>query len=207
MAQILFGDVSPSGKLPYTVAKNESQYGALLRPSLPEGEFIDFPQSDFNEGLEIDYRSFDAKNITPRYEFGFGLTYTTFNYSSLNITAITGANTQQYPQGPVLEGGQTDLWDVIYRVTADISNTGSVTAAEVAQVYIDRPGRSAKDLRGFSKINISPGQTAQVSFDLTRRDLSIWDVVAQKWSLQTGAYPVYVGASSRILPLQGTLQI
>ncbi|KAL1869968.1 hypothetical protein VTK73DRAFT_2889 [Phialemonium thermophilum] len=77
LAQLLYGHVSPSGKLPYTVAKAEEDYGDLL-PSLPEGRYALYPQSHFSEGIYVDYRHFDKHNITPRFEFGFGLTYTTF---------------------------------------------------------------------------------------------------------------------------------
>lgn len=207
LASILFGDVSPSGKLPYTVAKNESDYGALLSPSLPEGEFELFPQSNFSEGVYIDYRAFDAKNIAPRYEFGFGLSYTTFGYSGLHVSALPRTKTQTYPQGQIQQGGQEDLWDVLFQVTAEVTNTGRVEGAEVAQLYVGIPGAPIRQLRGFDKIDLKPGQRAQVSFDLTRRDLSVWDTDAQKWKLQKGSYKVYVGASSRDLPLTGSLSI
>ncbi|RYC55604.1 hypothetical protein CHU98_g10607, partial [Xylaria longipes] len=85
LVSLLYGDSNPSGKLPYTVAKNESDYGHVLGPDLPAGMFARFPQSNFTEGVYIDYRHFDAQNITPRYEFGFGLSYTTFNFSDMRI--------------------------------------------------------------------------------------------------------------------------
>lgn len=207
LAAILYGDVPPSGKLPYTVAKSPSDYGDLLEPSMPEGKYIYFPQSDFTEGVYIDYRAFDKAGITPRYEFGFGLTYTTFNYSNLNIVALQGVNTQPYPRGPILQGGATDLWDVLATVTADITNTGKVDGQEVAQLYVGIPGGPVRQLRGFSKVGITVGSTVQVHFDLLRRDLSEWDTTAQMWKLQSGQYKIYVGASSRIIPLQGTLTI
>lgn len=205
LVEILFGMVSPSGKLPYTVAKNESDYGPLLAPDLPEGIFVDFPQSNFTEGLYIDYKRFDELNIEPRYEFGFGLTYTTFEYSSLNAQVLQ-PGCSQYPSGQIVPGGPTDLWDVVAKVTAQVQNTGSVAAAEIAQLYIGLPGsQPAKQLRGFDKVMIQPGQTVQVEFDLRRKDLSAWDVVAQQWSLQRGTYQLYVGASSRNLPLTDML--
>jgi beta-glucosidase len=74
VVQLLYGVQSPSGKLPYTVAKNESDYGALATPALPKGEYQLFPQHSFTEGVYIDYWDFDRKNITPRYELGYGLT-------------------------------------------------------------------------------------------------------------------------------------
>ncbi|KAI1875203.1 hypothetical protein JX265_004261 [Neoarthrinium moseri] len=205
LAALLYGDSNPSGKLPYTVAHNESDYEALLKPSPAEGIFVKFPQSNFTEGAYIDYRHFDAKNITPRYEFGFGLSYTTFNYSSLEITKREGAGTSSYPVGDIVEGGQSDLWDVLATVTARVQNVGEVDGAEVAQLYVGIPGAPVRQLRGFDKPFINATQSTTVTFDLNRRDLSVWDVVAQKWLLQNGTYDINVGGSSRNLPLQGTL--
>ncbi|KAI8629952.1 beta-glucosidase M [Xylariaceae sp. FL1651] len=208
LVSLLYGDSTPSGKLPYTVARNESDYEHLLGPDLPEGRFERFPQSNFSsEGVYVDYRHFDAKNITPRYEFGFGLSYTTFNFSDLQIIKNESANIDQFPTGPVLEGGQVDLWDGIANVRAEIANTGDVNGAEVAQLYVGIPGAPAKQLRGFEKFVVNVSQSATVGFKINRRDLSVWDVVAQKWSLQRGDYTIYVGSSSRQLPLQGILSI
>ncbi|KAK6196671.1 hypothetical protein LQW54_011322 [Pestalotiopsis sp. IQ-011] len=207
LVSILYGDSNPSGKLPYTVAHNESEYETLLSADKAEGIFVKFPQSNFTEGVYIDYRHFDAKNITPRYEFGYGLSYTSFNYSKLEIQQNETMNTDAYPTGDVIEGGQSDLWDILATVSAQIQNTGDVDGAEAAQLYVGIPGAPAKQLRGFDKPFINASQTATISFDLTRRDLSIWDVVAQKWSLQNGSYDILVGSSSRSLPLQGTLSI
>ncbi|KAI1332803.1 beta-glucosidase M [Xylariaceae sp. FL0255] len=207
LVSLLYGDSNPSGKLPYTVARNESDYQTVLKPSLPKDQYLFFPQSNFSEGVYLDYRNFDVKNITPRFEFGFGLSYTTFNYSNLQITKNDSVNTDQYPTGPVLEGGQTDLWDVIANVTANIVNVGGTDGAEVAQLYVGIPQAPLRQLRGFSKPFVNASESATVAFDLTRRDLSVWDVVAQKWSLQTGNYRIYVGSSSRQLPLQGTMTI
>ncbi|KAK4080110.1 CAZyme family GH3 [Trichoderma harzianum] len=207
LASLLFGDTSPSGKLPYTVAKNESDYGDVLDPVEPEGEFVNFPQADFHEGVYLDYRYFDKKAIEPRYEFGFGLGYTTFAYSNISINYIQGANTYPWPGGPIVSGGQTDLWDAIATVSVNIKNTGSVAGAEVAQLYIGIPGAPAKQLRGFEKPFLQPNETQSVTFHLTRRDLSVWSVERQKWQLQQGNYKFYVGSSSRRLPLNGTMDL
>lgn len=207
LVSLLYGDENFSGKLPYTVARNESDYGDVLHPDQPEGRFIKFPQSNFSEGRYIDYRHFDRAAIEPRFEFGFGLSYTTFGYSNLQVSNIATANTATYPTGAIAEGGQTDLWDVVARVRADVTNTGSVDGAEVAQLFVGIPGAPARQLRGFEKPQIVAGETTTVTFDLTRRDLSVWDVVAQKWGLQSGSYQIYVGGSSRDLPLTGSLSI
>ncbi|KAI0835106.1 glycoside hydrolase family 3 protein [Hypoxylon sp. FL0890] len=207
LTSILYGDVNPSGKLPYSVPHNESDYGALQNETHPDGIYELFPQSDFTEGVYIDYRAFDAKNITPRYEFGFGLSYTTFGFSGLQISAVEGADTSEYPSKPIVEGGHEDLWDNLVKVSATVTNTGSVAGAEVAQLYVGIPNGPVKQLRGFAKPVLQPGESTTVDFALTRRDLSTWDVVAQNWQLQGGDYRIYVGSSSRDLPLTGTLTI
>ncbi|KAF4636740.1 hypothetical protein G7Y89_g1329 [Cudoniella acicularis] len=199
LVSLLYGDTAPSGKLPYSVPKNESDFGTILNPALPEAPYTLFPQADFTEGVYIDYRAFDAQNITPRYEFGFGLSYTTFSYSSLAISTISGVSLATYPTGAILQGGQEDLWDVIARVTADVKNTGTVDGAEVAQLYVAIPGGPVRQLRGFSKVDITPGATVSVSFDLTRRDLSEWDVAAQKWKLQSGSYGISMLEKVRVM--------
>jgi len=200
LTQLLYGVQSPSGKLPYTVAKNESDYNTAS-PDLPKGEFQMFPQSNFTEGVYIDYRDFDKKNITPRYEFGFGLTYTTFTYSNLTVKTI--GNFSRYPSGEVIEGGISGLWDVVAQVSAVVANTGQVDAAEVAQLYVSVGG--IRQLRGFSKVDVPVGSRVTVEFDLLRRDLSEWDVKEQAWVLNAETFDVFVGASSRNLPLHSTL--
>jgi beta-glucosidase len=217
LVDILYGNVNPSGKLPYTVAHNQSDYGDLLGPALPEGIFTLFPQSNFTEGVYIDYRRFDQLGIEPRYEFGFGLSYTTFEYSRLAISKKSAnfGRLGPYPTGAILPGGHSDLWDVVVEVTATITNSGSVAGAEAAQLYLGIPSPEdtsvpptpIRQLRGFDKPFIDVGKSATVSFSLTRRDLSIWDVNAQNWQLQSGTYHVYVGASSRNLPLTGTFTV
>lgn len=208
LVSLLYGMDNFSGKLPYTVARNESDYGDLLSPAEPEGQFARFPQSNFDEGVYIDYRRFDKAGIVPRFEFGFGLSYTTFNYSCLTIKPTTTAGQiTAYPTGAVQEGGQTDLWDIMASVSARVANTGDTDGAEVAQLYVGIPGAPAKQLRGFEKPFILSGASATVNFGLTRRDLSVWDAVAQKWLLQSGDYQVYVGSSSRNLPLNGVLTL
>jgi beta-glucosidase len=207
LVSLLYGQENFSGKLPYTLARNESDYGAVLNPDHPEGIFADFPQSNFTEGVYVDYRRFDAMNITPRYEFGFGLSYTTFAYSGLVIAKIAGANTATYPTGAIRQGGQADLWDVLVEVSAQVKNTGNMDGMEAAQLYLGIPGAPARQLRGFDKEAIRVNETVTVKFSLTRRDMSVWDSSAQKWKLQSGSYGVYVGASSRDLPLNGTVSI
>ncbi|KAI0205827.1 beta-glucosidase M [Astrocystis sublimbata] len=209
LVSLLYGDSNPSGKLPYTVAKNESDYGDLAAADGPEGMFAKFPQSNFTEGVYIDYRRFDAQNITPRYELGFGLSYTTFNFSDFRVEKNETTDTSAtHPSGPIRQGGQVDLWDTVATVSATLANTGAVAGAEVAQLYVGIPGDGPqRQLRGFEKVFLNVSEARTIRFDLTRRDLSVWDVVAQKWALQRGRYRLWVGASSRLLPLNGTLTI
>ncbi|KAI1111326.1 glycoside hydrolase superfamily [Nemania sp. NC0429] len=211
LVSILYGEVSPSGKLPYSVPRNESDLGALANATAPDGVYALFPQSDFAEGVGIDYRGLDARNVTPRYEFGFGLSYAAFAYSDLAVSAVDGADLARYPSGEVVAGGQEDLWDPLVRVSATLRNEGPVTAAEVAQLYVGIPdgdaGAPPRQLRGFVKPVLQAGAETVVRFELTRRDLSVWDVAAQKWALPSGEFRVWVGGSSRDLPLAGTLTI
>ncbi|GLA28224.1 putative beta-glucosidase M [Aspergillus phoenicis ATCC 13157] len=207
LVDILYGRANPSGKLPYTIAKQASDYGSLLHPSEPQTPYGLFPQSDFSEGVYIDYRAFDKDNITPQFEFGFGLSYTTFAYSGLSIEKTNETTSEYPPSAAIQEGGNPRLWDDLVTVTAEVQNSGSVDGAEVAQLYVGIPNGPVRQLRGFDKVLISAGETAQVSFSLNRRDLSTWNVEAQQWQLQSGTYQVYVGRSSRDLPLTGEFSI
>lgn len=210
LVSLLHGDSYPSGRLPYTVAKNETDY-PVLGPDRASGIFAKFPQSNFTEGIFVDYRHFDAKNITPRFEFGFGLGYTTFGYSNLSVIKQASEDKfAEYPTGEIRMGGQIDLWDVLVTVSAEIRNTGRRNGAEVAQLYLGSPveGQPVRQLRGFEKVVINATEGAKtVKFELTRRDLSVWDVVRQQWKLARGTYRVEVGGSSRDLPLKGELMV
>ncbi|KAK2030773.1 glycosyl hydrolase family 3 N terminal domain-containing protein [Colletotrichum zoysiae] len=207
LTDILYGDVNPSGRLPYTVAHAESDYGALLNSSVDPGPF---PQDDFSEGLFIDYRAFDRDGIAPRYEFGFGLSYTTFEYASLSVSPVgKPAAGLPDPSVAIVQGGHPALWEDTYAVSAQIKNTGGLAGHEVAQLYVGIPveGTPARQLRGFERVYVEAGESTTVEFRLTRRDLSVWDVVAQQWRLPEGEYEVFVGASSRDLRLNGTFTI
>ncbi|ROT41385.1 beta-glucosidase [Sodiomyces alkalinus F11] len=211
LVSILYGGANPSGKLPYTVARNESDYAHLAGPDvlLPDDRVhANFPQSNFSEGVYVDYRHFDRQGIEPRFAFGFGLSYTSFAFGNLTVQASRNASTTApYPTGPLGEGGPQDLWAVLARVSADVRNTGAVAGHEVAQLYVGIPGGPVRQLRGFDKPFVEAGESAAVEFELTRRDLSVWDVGAQKWHLQNGTYGVWVGSSSRDLPLEGEFAI
>jgi beta-glucosidase len=194
LVDVLYGSTSPSGKLPYTIAKSATDYGT----SVQSGD------DSFPEGLYIDYRHFDKAGITPRYEFGYGLSYTTFSYSSLT-TAYTDKTAGSSTVAP---GGASGLYDTVATVTASITNNGTVTGAEVAQLYIGLPSSAPasplKQLRGFQKVPLAPGASSTVTFSLRRKDLSYWDSGSQSWKVPTGAFSIYVGSSSRDIRLTGT---
>ncbi|KAG9230706.1 glycoside hydrolase superfamily [Amylocarpus encephaloides] len=270
IADVLVGNVNPSGKLPYTIGKSLEDYG-------PGGKVMYYPngavpQQTFSEGLYIDYRWFDKHANAPRYEFGFGLSYTTFDYSNLVIKkflektplpaprpsvlpppklddaipdpseALFPAgfrklskfiypyldkipdmkkNKYPYPEGYDIiqppsqaggdEGGNPDLWNVYATASVDIKNTGSREGQEVVQLYlsyVDVAGEATKVdfpvrvLRAFEKISLAKDEMKTVTFNLTRRDLSYWDVLRQNWVMpHEGKITIRVGASSRDLRL------
>ncbi|KAH7355787.1 beta-glucosidase-like protein [Pyrenochaeta sp. MPI-SDFR-AT-0127] len=201
IVDVLYGEVNPSGRLPYTVARSESDYGALLNSTVDPSNPA-FLQSDFTEGLYIDYRAFDAQNITPQYEFGFGLSYTSFSYANLTVEAEAGADLSRYPSSTIsiVQGGHPQLWEVLSRVKLTITNTGKLAGHEVAQLYLGVPNAPKRQLRGFERVGpVQPGESLEVEFALDRRDLSVWNVEAQAWELQKGSHTVWVGASSRDL--------
>ncbi|KAJ5975930.1 hypothetical protein N7481_009637 [Penicillium waksmanii] len=211
LVEVMYGKQSPSGRLPYTVARKESDYQDLLEPVIPSGTQNEYyPQDNFTEGVYIDYKAFIQNKIQPRFEFGYGLTYSNFSYSDLDASVHSNANLQYTAAGSgakIAEGGSEALWDIVASVNCTIQNTGKVRAAEVAQLYVGIPGGPPKVLRGFEKRTICSGKKEHIQFDLTRRDLSRWDVEEQAWGLQAGKYPIYVGKSVLDIQLHGMLDI
>jgi beta-glucosidase len=214
IVDILYGVQSPSGRLPYTVAKEASDYGKLLNPTVHNATSGYFLQDPFAEGVYIDYKDFIARNVTPRYAFGFGLTYSRFSYSALNVrlepnttTGTRGATYNGNGTKVQPEGGDPALWQIIAKVSLFIKNTGSVAAAEVAQLYLHIPvlGEPARVLRGFEKKFLRPGEEAEVTFELNRRDMSTWDVLKQAWVMHNGKYGVMVGKS--VLDIQASISL
>ncbi|KAL1855307.1 glycoside hydrolase 3 [Diaporthe australafricana] len=198
LVDILYGSTSPSGKLPYTIAKSATDYGTAVISG----------DDNFPEGLYIDYRHFDQANIAPRFEFGFGLSYTNFTYSKLSVTSTVASGPAT---GPVVPGGRSDLFQQVATVTATITNAGSVAGAEVPQLYLTMPSGAPaappKQLRGFTKLLLQPGASGTATFNLRRRDLSYWDVSSQNWVVPKGNFAVSVGASSRDVRLTGSITV
>ncbi|KAJ2894532.1 beta-glucosidase [Zalerion maritima] len=215
LVDVLYGAVNPSGHLPYTVALNASDYNAPPTTDIQTSGKEDW-QSWFDEKLEIDYRHFDANDMAVRYEFGFGLSYTTFDMADMRVEMITvldQANVPARPERlPVQPGGNPAVWAVLCNVTAGVRNTGDVAGAAVAQLYLGfpesaPPGTPPRQLRGFDKVLLEPGETGTASFSLMRRDLSYWDVVSQEWVIPTGEFTVNVGFSSRDIVLVGNITV
>ncbi|KAJ5945494.1 beta-glucosidase A [Penicillium verhagenii] len=275
LVDVLYGRVNPGAKTPFTWGKTRKDYGASILTEPNNG--IGAPQDDFTDGVFIDYRRFDKDGVEPIYEFGFGMSYTDFAFSDLEVKALNadkyvkttgwtkaapvlgkvgpisdylfpknikrvtqylypwlnstnlkessgdpyyGEKTEKYvPAGatngsaqPLLpasgpSGGNSGLFEDLVQVTATITNTGSVTGDEVPQLYVSLGGANdpVKVLRAFDRVTIAPGQKLKWTATLTRRDLSSWDVAAQNWVVTDTAKKVYVGNSSRKLPLSANL--
>jgi len=202
IADLLYGDVNPSAKLPYVIAYNESDYNAPLTTGVETNGTYDW-QSWFDEELEVGYRYFDAHNIPVRYEFGFGLSYTTFNLTKLVAKTNHLSNLTALPaQRPVQPGGNPALWDTVITLEAQVANTGSVDGFAIPQLYVQfpkttPPGTPPSQLRGFDKVWLRAGESKTVIFELMRRDVSYWDVTAQDWRIPAGSFTFKSGFSSR----------
>ncbi|KAG2344292.1 glycoside hydrolase family 3 protein [Suillus weaverae] len=216
IADVLYGAYNPSGRLPYTIAKDPADYPAQI---ITNGSGSGIVQINYTEGLFIDYRHFDQANITPRFEFGFGLSYTTFSYSDLGVAAIQSLDVDEedliiaWENGeasPIAEGSSVALWlhEPAFQVTFKVTNTGRVSGTEIPQLYIHHPSSACEPpsvLKGFTNVEIGPNDTKHVSIMLSRYDLSVWDVVAQGWRKPDGQISFSVGASSRDFRLWGVM--
>ncbi|MCU1624894.1 MAG: glycosyl hydrolase [Frankiales bacterium] len=177
-AALLFGDVNPSGKLPYTFPKKIGDTPIRSAKQWPGVA----GHSTYSEGLLVGYRWYDAQHITPLFPFGFGLSYTSYRYSHLRVAGTT--------------------------VSFDVTNTGKRAGAEVAQLYLSSPAAAhepPKQLKGYRKVLLQPGQTQTVSLSLDARAFQYWSETAHSWQTATGCYTVRVGGSSASLPLTGRL--
>ncbi|KAL4268064.1 glycosyl hydrolase 3 family protein [Pleurotus pulmonarius] len=201
LTDVLYGAYNPSGRLPYTIGKSINDYSAKVIYN-SNANILPIP---YSEGLFIDYRHFDQANIAPRFEFGFGLSYTTFTYASLAISGSIGTGTA--PSGP---GSSLDPWlhEKVITVTFSLTNSGSVAGHEIPQLYITLPASAQSaplSLKGFDSIFLAPNQSKTVTIELSRFDLSTWNVAAQRWQIPSGSIGVSVGASSRDIRLTGTI--
>src|SRR5690348_3949465 len=185
VANILFGDVNPSAKLPMTFPRSEADlpHPKLLTP--PQGRRADEskPSSEvhYDEGLKVGYKWYDAENKQVLFPFGYGLSYTTFSYSGLKVT--TGSETT---------------------VSFVVKNTGNRTGAEIAEVYAALPanaGEPPKRLVGWDKVHLNAGESKEVSVAVKPLYLSVYDEGSDNWKLVPGSYTFMVGGSSQSLPL------
>ncbi|KAG8708414.1 hypothetical protein FRC09_001269 [Ceratobasidium sp. 395] len=207
ITSILYGHINPSGKLPFTLARSEDDYptNGIFDKNVTD------PHVSFDEGNLVDYKWFDAKKIQPRFEFGFGLSYTTFSYHTLEIRPTPGRPLDGIHHTNEPFDGEGTLYDVAWTVTAEITNTGSVDGCEVVQLYLSYPedqnSQPARSLRGFDKLCLSNGGTKSAVFKLRQKDIAVWDVVRQTWTLPKGRFVVHVGGSSLSLKLGTTFNV
>jgi beta-glucosidase len=180
-ADIVFGDVNPSGKLPITFPKRLEDC-----PAHAIGQYND-QDCEYKEGLLVGYRYYDTKKVEPLFPFGHGLSYTTFKYSNLTVDPKT----------------------LVARV--DVANVGKRKGKEVVQLYIhdveSRLPRPEKELKRFLKVELAPGETKQVTFRLDERALAFYDDTAKRWVVEPGAFEILVGSSSRDIRLKQTITI
>lgn len=205
IVDVLYGEENPSGRLPYTIALNGSDYNAPPTTDILTTGPDDW-QSWFDEGLYTDYKYFDAEDMEVLYEFGFGLSYTTFEMFDLTIEpANPNATIAAEPEDlKIIPGGNPALWEVLFNAQVTILNTGDDRGASVAQLYLTFPdsapaGTPIRQLRGFDKVELAPGQRGPATFELMRRDISYWDIIAQDWIIPSGEFTISVGFSSRDL--------
>jgi beta-glucosidase len=206
LAAVLFGQVNPSGHLPVTFPTDLSQVPASTPAQFPGVN----GKVEYSEGVEVGYRYYDAKNETPLFPFGYGLSYSHFAFGGLTVTPQFVRNDVSGP-GPTschCNGQSVNLVTVSARVT----NTGRVAGSDVVQLYLDDPaaaGQPPRQLDGFLRVTLRPGQSTIVRFRLNGHELSYWNDAANGWVVPTGRFGVFVGDSSALagLPLRGSFTV
>jgi len=175
LADVLFGDVNPSGKLPFTFPVRLEDNGAVAL-----GEYPGDKDVAYNEGILVGYRYADTKGVKPLFPFGHGLSYTTFKYGKLTANK------------------KTTNGDISFSVT--VQNTGKRDGAEVVQLYLHDEKASVlrpyKELKGFEKVFLKAGETKTVTFHITKQDLSFFDPEQHAWVAEKGTFKALVGTSS-----------
>ena len=213
IAEILFGKTNPSGRLCFTWDKKWEDCPSYGNYPLAENGM---KSNTYKEGVFAGYRGYDAKKIEPLYPFGFGLSYTTFEFSGISVSQ------------PDAKGNIT--------VTATIKNTGRVAGAEVAQLYVQPPAvlpqavvpppkrtagdgapppdetpvtvlRPVRELKGFTRLELAPGESKTATITVARNDLAYWDPNSRAWTVTPGAYVFWLGGSSRDLPLKADVKL
>ncbi|HEY6253002.1 MAG TPA: glycoside hydrolase family 3 C-terminal domain-containing protein [Candidatus Angelobacter sp.] len=193
LAELLFGEVNPSGHLPASFERKweDNPVHDSYYPS--DGT----KQVAYKEGVFVGYRGYDHSGKKPLFPFGYGLSYTTFAYSNLTVTADGH------------EGGNAGAWSA--EVAFDVTNTGKRDGAEVAQVYVaakfPKTERPAKELRGFIKVNLRAGEKRRVRLKLDKRALSYYDAASRQWRTEPGEFEVLAGGSSDNIRLRGRFML
>jgi beta-glucosidase len=187
VAQVLFGEFNPSGRLPISIERRWEDDAAYNSYYPKEGS----KKVEYSEGIFVGYRHFDKSAVKPLFPFGYGLSYTSFNYKNLTISPASS--------------------DDQVTVAFDITNTGSRAGADVAEVFVgDHHApvpRPVKELKGFAKVNLSPGETKNVSVKLDRRAFSYYDVKTHAWTVAPGDFDVFVARSAADIELTGKVTL
>jgi beta-glucosidase len=193
LPQLLFGDLSPSGRLPATFEKRweDNPVHDNYYPGSGTNRIL------YKEGVFVGYRGYQHSGRKPLFPFGYGLSYTNFEYSNLAIKrSNTGTDANAQPG---------------YELTFQVRNTGKRAGDDVAQVYVGPPHtsipRPAEELKAFSRVSLNPGETRTVRLPLDSRSLSYYDVDAKRWHVDPGDYQVLVGRSSEQIVLKGTITL
>ncbi|WP_426506133.1 discoidin domain-containing protein [Dactylosporangium sp. McL0621] len=184
-AALLFGDANPSAKLPVSFPKSLADVPAHTAAQWPGAN----NQVQYSEGLKVGYRWYDSQNIAPLFPFGYGLSYTSFGFSNLQVGALANGKAT---------------------VTATVTNTGGRAGTEVVQLYVTAPasaGEPPRALKGFQRVSLAAGASSTVTFTVTQQDLAYWNTTGNAWTTAAGTYQISVGNSSRNLPLTGSLAV
>ena len=178
LADVLLGNVNPSGKLPWTMPKKLEDSPAHATNSFPGDMSV-----SYDEGLLVGYRWFDTKNVEPLYPFGYGLSYSTFDIKNVQVEK------EDYSKS-----------ETIY-VTLDVENIGEYDGKEVVQLYVSKPNseveRATQELKGFKKVLVEKGQTKTVTLELPVKELAYYNVEQKSWTIEPGDYSLKIGNSSR----------
>lgn len=185
LAEILFGQVNPSGHLPVTFERR-AEDNPTYNNYYPESHAM---RIQYKEGIFVGYRGYQHEHIQPLFPFGYGLSYTDFKFSALSIKPRAAGAT----------------------ISFDITNTGARAGKEVAQVYVSdthaKVPRPEEELKGFEKVELTPGETKHLTIDLNDRAFAYWDTDKMSWSIDPGNFVIGVGDSSASIYLRGDLDI
>jgi beta-glucosidase len=216
LGEILFGQVNPSGKLPFTFEKSfkDNPAYSYYPASDPAGTYV-----VYGEGIFVGYRGYEKKGVQPQFPFGFGLSYTTFAYSDLDIEPAAKKEDDREQRGdreehglPKAEFKERDGEDHdLVKVSFTVTNTGNRAGAEIAELYVGEKNltvpRPIKELKGFKKVFLQPGDSRRITLELDQRSFAFFDTTKQLWVAEPGIYNILVGASSQDIRLNGQFKL